>query len=77
MSQAVRPATGLFANVWQLGYVTTDLEQGMQVLRDRFGVDHCTEVPTAGATFLDGDTPAPWDVRNRDGRPRRADRGAD
>jgi hypothetical protein len=76
MSQAVRPATGLFAeprevtalgdlfaNIWQLGYVTTDLDQGMQVLRDRFGVDHCTEVPTAGATFLDGDTPAPWDVR--------------
>ena len=35
----------------------------MEVLRDRFGVENCTEVPTEGATFLKGDEPRPWDVR--------------
>jgi hypothetical protein len=53
----------LFANVWQVAYVTTDLDRGIELLRDRFGVEHCTEVPTAGATFLKGDEPADWDVR--------------
>jgi hypothetical protein len=76
MSQAVRPASGLFeeprevtalgdlyANIWQIGYVASDLDQGIEVLREKFGVEHCMEVPTAGATFLRGDEPAPWDVR--------------
>ena len=75
MSGAVRPASGLFAeprevtalgdlfaNVWQIAYVTRDLDQGMELLRDRYGVES-TEVPTAGATFLVGDEPADWDVR--------------
>jgi hypothetical protein len=52
----------LFANIWQLAYVTRDLDEGIGVLRERFGVES-TEVPTAGATFLVGDEPAPWDVR--------------
>jgi hypothetical protein len=76
MSGAVRPASGLFeeprevtalgdlfANLWQIGYVARDLDRGIEVLRDRFGVEHCMEVPTAGATFLKGDEPASWDVR--------------
>jgi hypothetical protein len=76
MSPAVRPASGLFAaprevrvlgdlfaNVWQIAYVTRDLDRGIELLRERLGVEHCTEVPTAGATFLAGDAPAPWDVR--------------
>jgi hypothetical protein len=76
MSQAVRPASGLFeeprevtalgdlfANIWQIAYVTRDLDQGIELLRDELGVEHCTEVPTEGATFLKGDDPAPWDVR--------------
>lgn len=76
MTDAVRPASGLFAdprpvralgdlfaNIWQIAYVTTDLDRGMEVLRDSFGVENCTEVPTAGATFLRGDEPAEWDVR--------------
>jgi hypothetical protein len=53
----------LFTNIWQVAYVTKDLDQGMEVLRERFGVENCTEVPTAGATFLRGDEPAEWDVR--------------
>jgi hypothetical protein len=52
----------LFANIWQLAYVTRDLDEGMALLRDRFGVES-TEVPTEGATFLVGDEPADWDVR--------------
>jgi hypothetical protein len=75
MGGAVRPASGLFtepreaetlgdlfANVWQLAYVTRDLDEGMRVLRDSFGVES-TEVPTAGATFLVGDDPAEWEAR--------------
>jgi hypothetical protein len=71
----VRPASGLFAepreanalgdlfaNIWQLGYVTRDLDRGVELLRERFGVES-TEVSTAGATFLVGDEPAEWDVR--------------
>ena len=75
MSGAVRPASGLFAeprevsalgdlfaNVWQVAYVTRDLDEGIELLRERFGIES-TEVPTAGATFLVGDEPAEWDVR--------------
>jgi hypothetical protein len=75
MSGAARPASGLFAepreatalgdlfaNIWQIGYVTRDLDEGVELLRERFGVES-TEVPTAGATFLVGDQPAEWDVR--------------
>jgi hypothetical protein len=52
----------LYANIWQVAYVTRDLDEGVELLRKRFGVDS-TEVPTAGATFLVGDQPADWDVR--------------
>jgi len=76
MSPAARPASGLFAdprpigelsdlfaNVWQLGYVATDLDQASELLRERFGLEHIAEVPTAGATFLKGDEPVDWQVR--------------
>jgi hypothetical protein len=53
----------LFGNIWQIAYVTPDLEGGMESLRRDFGVENITEVPVAGATFLAGDQPAPWDVR--------------
>jgi hypothetical protein len=75
MSGAARPAEGLFAeprevsalgdlfaNIWQIAYVTRDLDRAMELLSERFGIDS-TEVPTAGATFLVGDEPAEWDVR--------------
>jgi hypothetical protein len=52
----------LYANVWQVAYVTRDLDEGMKLLRQDFGVES-TEVPTDGATFLVGDQPAEWDVR--------------
>jgi hypothetical protein len=53
----------LFTNIWQVAYVTTDLDRAMEALRGDFGVENCTEVPTAGATFLRGDEPAEWEVR--------------
>jgi Glyoxalase/Bleomycin resistance protein/Dioxygenase superfamily len=59
----VRALGDLFANIWQVAYVTTDLGRAMEALRGNFGVENCTEVPTAGATFLRGDEPAEWDVR--------------
>ena len=76
MGAPVRPASGLFsdprevseladlfANVWQICWVTSDLDKGMELLRERFGVEHCVEVPTDGATFLKGDEPAEWEAR--------------
>jgi hypothetical protein len=74
--QGMRPASGLFAeprrverlgdlfaNIWQLGYVTTDLDAAMEMMRERFGVEHMVEVPTAAATFLKGDEEAEWSAR--------------
>jgi hypothetical protein len=59
----VRALGDLFTNIWQVAYVTADLDRGMEALRDRFGVEDCTEVPTAGATFLRGNEPAEWEAR--------------
>jgi hypothetical protein len=74
--QGVRPAEGLFAlprrveavadlfaNVWQLGYVTTDLDRAIDLMADRFGLDHCMKLPSAGATFLVGEEPAEWEAK--------------
>lgn len=76
MSSA-RPAAGLFAdprpvqtladllaNVWQLGYVTTDLDRAMNELAHDWGLEHCLEVPTDTATFLGPDgSERPWQTR--------------
>jgi hypothetical protein len=53
----------LFANLWQVCYVTTDLDRGTKELGERLGIENFTEVPTEGATFLKGEEPAPWEVR--------------
>jgi hypothetical protein len=58
----VRALGDLLSNIWQVCYVTPDLDEGMALLRDRYGIES-TEVPTEGATFLAGEQPAPWDVR--------------
>jgi hypothetical protein len=53
----------LFANIWQVCWVTSDFDRGAEFLSDRFGVENFTELPTEGATFLKGDEPAEWEVR--------------
>jgi Glyoxalase/Bleomycin resistance protein/Dioxygenase superfamily len=58
----VRALGDLYANVWQVCYVTRDLDEGMALLRRHYGIES-TQVPTDGATFLVGDEPAEWDVR--------------
>ncbi len=61
-----RPVTAvadLFANVWQLGYVTTDLDRAMAELGSRLGLDHCLSLPSAGATFMAGEDVVPWEAR--------------
>jgi glyoxalase/bleomycin resistance protein/dioxygenase superfamily protein len=58
----LRALGDVYANVWQVAYVTRDLNEGMALLRKHYGVES-TEVPTEGARFLVGDEPAPWDVR--------------
>jgi hypothetical protein len=53
----------LLANVWQFGYVTTDLDRALELLSDRFGLEHCVKVTTAGSSFMVGDEPAEWEAR--------------
>jgi Glyoxalase/Bleomycin resistance protein/Dioxygenase superfamily len=59
----VNALADLLANVWQLGYVTTDLDRGIGYMAERFGLEHCLPLPSDTATFLVGDTPAPWEVK--------------
>jgi Glyoxalase/Bleomycin resistance protein/Dioxygenase superfamily len=76
MSAGPRPGSGLFAdprpiealgdlfaNVWQVCYVTPDLDRGMSDLRELLGVENSTEVPTEGASFLKDGEQLQWDVR--------------
>jgi hypothetical protein len=53
----------LFANVWQFGYVTTDLDRAIAFMAKRFGLEHCVNLPSDTATFLDGDEPVQWEVK--------------
>jgi hypothetical protein len=50
----------LFANLWQVCYVTPDLDRGMKELRDLFGVENSTEVPVEGASFRKGGEEIEW-----------------
>jgi hypothetical protein len=60
----VEALADLFANVWQLGYVCSDLDRGMDFMRDRFGLSHCVEVPTDTARVLDHhDEQVDWEAR--------------
>jgi hypothetical protein len=59
----VETLADLFANVWQVGYVTSDLDRAMEELARDWGLEHCVEVPT-GATLLGPDEePLPWETR--------------
>lgn len=58
----VNALADLLANVWQLGYVTTDLERAKEFMAERFGLTHCRNLPSDTATFLAGDTPVPWRI---------------
>jgi hypothetical protein len=53
----------LFANVWQYGYVTNDLERAIELMSARLGLERATALSAAGATFLAGDEPAPWEAQ--------------
>jgi hypothetical protein len=53
----------LFASVWQLCWVTSDFDRGAAQMRERFGVENFTELPTEGATFLKGEEAVEWKVR--------------
>jgi Glyoxalase/Bleomycin resistance protein/Dioxygenase superfamily len=75
-SGAPRPSSGLFAdprpieaigdlfaNVWQVSYVTPDLDRGMTELSELFGVENSTEVPVEGATFMKDGESVEWKPR--------------
>ena len=89
MSGAARPASGLFAeprevsalgdlyaNIWQVAYVTRDLDDGMELLHERFGVES-TEVPDRRGDLPGRRRAGRLGGAHLDGRPRRADRRAD
>lgn len=58
----VRALADLFANVWQFGYVTNDLDRAIGFMSERFGLEHCVKLP-AGGTFLAGSEPAEFDAK--------------
>lgn len=60
--RAVETIADLFANVWQLGYVTTDLDRALTELSS-FGFEHHFRVPSGGAVFMAGDQKVPWEAR--------------
>jgi hypothetical protein len=53
----------LFANIWQLCYVTPKLERGMEELREVFGVENSVEVPVEGASFMKNGEELEWAPR--------------
>ncbi len=59
----VEALADLLANVWQLGYVTTDLDHAIEFMAERFGLEDCRRLPSDTATFLAGDQPVPWEVK--------------
>src|ERR1700722_17909609 len=59
----VEEMADMLANVWQLGYVTTDLERAMESMAEQFGLRHCVKLPSGGATSLAGEQPAEWEAR--------------
>jgi hypothetical protein len=59
----VNALADLLANVWQLGYVTTDLDRATAFMAERFGLQDCRRLPSDTATFLAGDQPVPWEVK--------------
>jgi hypothetical protein len=59
----VNALADLLANVWQLGYVTTDLDRATEFMAERFGLQDCRRLPSDTATFLAGEDPVPWDVK--------------
>jgi Glyoxalase/Bleomycin resistance protein/Dioxygenase superfamily len=59
----VNALADLLANVWQLGYVTTDLDRATEFMADRFGLTDCRRLPSDTATFLAGEDPVRWEVK--------------
>jgi hypothetical protein len=60
----VEALADLFANVWQVGYVCTDLDRAMEFMRAHYGLEHCVEVPTDTATVIDAaGEEVPWETR--------------
>jgi hypothetical protein len=58
----VHALADLLANVWQFGYVTTDLDRAIEFMAERFGLTHCVKLP-AGGTFLAGSQPAQFEAK--------------
>lgn len=61
-----RPVTtvaDLLANIWQLGYVTNDIDRAIDQLGARLGLEHTVRLPAGGAEFLKGDEPAPFEAK--------------
>jgi hypothetical protein len=59
----VEALADLLANVWQLGYVTTDLKRATDFMAERFGLTDCRNLPSDTATFLRGEEPVPWEIK--------------
>lgn len=52
----------LLANVWQLGYVTTDLDRALDELGARYGLEHHVRLPAGDSTWHLGDRTLPFEA---------------
>jgi Glyoxalase/Bleomycin resistance protein/Dioxygenase superfamily len=59
----IRELGDLFANLWQVCYVTPDLERGVEELRDLLGVMNSIDVPMDGAMFMKRGEQVEWETR--------------
>ena len=53
----------LYANIWQVCYVTRDLDKGMELLGERLGIENFTELPMGGAELTKDGEPTEWEAR--------------
>jgi hypothetical protein len=53
----------LYANIWQVCYVTADLDRGLELLGERLGITNFTEVPTDSAIFMKDGERVEWKTR--------------
>ena len=56
----VEKVADLLANVWQFGYVTTDLDRALDMLGSRYGLEHHFRIPTGDSTWHLGEQALPF-----------------
>jgi hypothetical protein len=59
----VEQLADLLANIWQFGYVTSDLDRGLEELGGRFGLTHHFRVPTGDSVWQTDAGASPFEAK--------------